>query len=288
MAKMREIKLRINSVKKTKQITKAMKLISVSKMKKARRQYENTLPFYNRVKEVMAEVLSSEEKIDNVFFTKPKKIDNPKKAYFILSGDKGLAGGYNNNIARIVEDNVDRDVKLYVAGYYGRTHFMKKGYNVDKEFDYPVQNPTLLRAADISDFFINLFKEGEIDELYVVYTKIISGMSFETREIKLFPFEVSDLLKDVGELKIEKNVLKYEPSANEVFNVLVDKYVKGIIYGLLVEAFVSEQTSRMTAMDNATRNADNMIKELNLYYNQARQAAITQEITEIVGGANAL
>ena len=288
MAKMREIKLRINSVKKTKQITKAMKLISVSKMKKARRQYENTLPFYNRVKEVMAEILGSEEKIDNVFFKKSKNIESPKKAYFVLSGDKGLAGGYNNNIARLVEENVNKDARLYVAGYYGRSHLIKKGYDVDKEFDYPVQNPTLLRAADISEFFLSLFREGKIDELYVVYTKMISGMSFETREIKLFPFELSDLLKDIGGLKLEKNTLKYEPSANEVFSTLVEKYVKGIIYGLLVEAFVSEQTSRMTAMDNATRNADKMIKELNLYYNQARQAAITQEITEIVGGANAL
>lgn len=288
MAKMREIKLRISSIKKTKQITKAMKLISVSKMKKARKQYEDTLPFYNRIKEVMAEILSSEEKIDNVFFRKTKSDTDVKKAYFVLSGDKGLAGGYNNNIAKKVEEKVSKDTPLYVAGYYGRNYFIKKGFNVDKEFDYPVQNPTLLRAEDISEFFLNMFKEEQIDELYVVYTKMLSGMSFETREIKLFPFDLSDLLNEVSKDKVSQDELNYEPSANEVFRVLVEKYVKGFIYGLLVEAFASEQTSRMTAMDNATRNADKMIKELNLYYNQARQSAITQEITEIVGGANAI
>ena len=288
MAKMREIKYRINGIKKTKQITKAMKLISVSKMRKARKQYEDTLPFYNRIKEVMVEILANEKKIDNVFFRKTKKNEEPKKVYLVLSGDKGLAGGYNNNIAKLVEETVDKDTKLYVAGYYGRNYLIKKGYNVDKSFDYPVQNPTLLRAEDISEFFLNMFKQEVIDELYIVYTKMLSGMSFETRVIKLFPFELEDLIRDVSEVKTSQDKLSYEPSASEVFRVLAEKYVKGIIYGLLVEAFASEQTSRMTAMDNATRNADKMIKELNLYYNQARQAAITQEITEIVGGANAL
>ena len=288
MAKMREIKYRINGIKKTKQITKAMKLISVSKMRKARKQYEDTLPFYNRIKEVMVEILANEKKIDNVFFRKTKKNEEPKKVYLVLSGDKGLAGGYNNNIAKLVEETVDKDTKLYVAGYYGRNYLIKKGYNVDKSFDYPVQNPTLLRAEDISEFFLNMFKQEVIDELYIVYTKMLSGMSFETRVIKLFPFELEDLIRDVSEVKTSQDKLSYEPSASEVFRVLAEKYVKGIIYGLLVEAFASEQTSRMTAMDNATRNADKMIKELNLHYNQARQSAITQEITEIVGGANAI
>lgn len=288
MAKMREIKFRINSIKKTKQITKAMKLISVSKMKKARKQYEDTLPFYNRVKSAMVEILSNEKKIDNVFFRKVKNKKKAKKVYLILSGDKGLAGGYNNNITKLVEETVDKETRLYVAGYYGRNYLIKKGYNVDKSFDYPVQNPTLIRAEDIAEIFLNMFKDGTIDELHVIYTKMLSGMSFETRITKVFPFELEDLKKDVSNIEISQDKLNYEPSASEVFRVLAEKYVKGVIYGLLVEAFASEQTSRMTAMDNATRNADKMIKELNLYYNQARQSAITQEITEIVGGANAI
>ncbi len=308
MAKMREIKLRIDSVKKTKQITKAMKLISVSKMKKARKQYEDTLPFYNRVKEIMAEILNNEDNIDNIFFEKKKKnnkkVDNKrdgkksnkkkdkklnkKKAYFVLSGDKGLAGGYNNNIAREVQNCVEEGDRLYVAGYFGRNYFIKKGFNVDIQFDYPVQNPTLLRAGDIAELFLTMFKRREIDELYVVYTKMVSGMIFEAKTMKLLPFDLDELIKDIGGLKTEKSELKYEPSVNEVFRVLLEKYVKGILYGLMIEAFVSEQTSRMTAMDSATRNADKMIKDLNLYYNRARQAAITQEITEIVGGVNGL
>lgn len=301
MAKMREIKLRIDSVKKTKQITKAMKLISVSKMKKARRQYEDTLPFYNKVKEVMADILNNEENIDNIFFEKKrnrKKRDdkkdsnkhkaNKRRVYFVLSGDKGLAGGYNNNIVKEVQNSVEKEDRLYVAGYFGRSYFIKNGFNVDMEFDYPVQNPTLLRAGDIADLFLTKFKQNELDEFYVVYTKMVSGMVFEANTIKLLPFDLDELIKEIGGLKEEKSELRYEPSPNEVFRVLLEKYIKGILYGLMVEAFVSEQTSRMTAMDSATRNADKMIKDLNLYYNRARQAHITQEITEIIGGVNGL
>ena len=309
MAKMREIKLRIDSVKKTKQITKAMKLISVSKMKKARKQYEDTLPFYNKVKEVMADILSSEDNIDNAFFEKKRnrkrkgknkvskkasdklnsnKKDKKRRVYFVLSGDKGLAGGYNNNIVKEVENCVGEGDKLYIAGYFGRNYFIKKGLNVDTEFDYPVQNPTLLRAGDIADLFLTKFKQNEFDELYVVYTNMVSGMVFEAKTIRLLPFDLDDLIKDIGGLREKRSDLKYEPSTNEVFRILLEKYVKGVLYGLMVEAFVSEQTSRMTAMDSATRNADKMIKDLNLYYNRARQAAITQEITEIIGGVNGL
>lgn len=283
MAKMREIKLRINSVKKTKQITKAMKLISVSKMKKARKQYEDTQAFYRRVKEVMAKVLKKEKKVDNIFFKKAK--GDIKKAYFVLSGDKGLAGGYNNNIIKMVEDKVSKEDKMYVAGFYGKSHLSKSGFNVDEDFDYPVHNPTLLRASDVSEMFLTLFKENKINELYVVYTKVVSGMSFETKEMKLLPLDEKSLEEEIKLVSDEEEGFLYEPSVKEVLRILVDKYVKGIIYGLMVEAFVSEQTSRMTAMDNATRNADKMIKELDLYYNRARQAAITQEITEIIGGA---
>lgn len=285
MAKMREIKIRINSVKKTKQITKAMKLISVSKMKKARKQYEGALPFYNKVKEIMAKVLKSDD-IDNIFFKKHKlkKGEKPKKVYLVLSGDKGLAGGYNNNIIKLVEERVDKEDKMYVAGYYGKNHFSRMGFNVEDDFDYPVQNPTLLRASDIAEMFLTDFKERKLDELYVIYTKVVSGMTFNTEEVKLLPLDKESLIKDVDDLSESEDSFSYEPSVKEVFRILVDKYVKGIIYGLLVESFVSEQTSRMTAMDNATRNADKMIKELELYYNRARQAAITQEITEIIGG----
>lgn len=286
MAKMREIKLKINSVKKTKQITKAMKLISVSKMKKARRQYEGAMPFYSKVKEIMAKVLKSDHDIDNIFFKshKLKGKEKPKRAYLVLSGDKGLAGGYNNNIIKLVCETVDKEDKMYVAGYYGKNHFSRMGFNVEEDFDYPVQNPTLLRASDIADMFLTCFKEKKIDELYVIYTKVVSGMTFETKTVKLLPLDQESLIKDYEDVLEREDGFSYEPSVKEVFRILVDKYVKGIIYGLLVESFVSEQTSRMAAMDNATRNADKMIKELDLYYNRARQAAITQEITEIIGG----
>jgi F-type H+-transporting ATPase subunit gamma len=298
MANMREIKLRIKSIKQTRQITKAMKLISAAKLKKARQQLEQTLPFFDKVKATMADILAHSSSIKSPYFDIRNEKEGKKKAYLVLTGDKGLAGGYNHNVIKLVETQIkgNSGSLLLVAGYMGRNHFIRNKYNVQPEFDYPVQNPTVFRAREIGELILEYFNRGEIDEVYLIYTQMVSTIKLEPKMIKLLPLELDELRKELadsdtgdktGGNRIDDSLV-YEPSSEAVFNVLIPKYLKGIIYGALVEAFTSEQSARMSAMDNATSNADDMLQRLNLYYNRARQAAITQEISEIVGGATAL
>ncbi|MCX7921023.1 MAG: ATP synthase F1 subunit gamma [Clostridia bacterium] len=291
MASMREIKLRIKSIKETRQITKAMKLISAAKLKKARTQLEQTLPYFNKVKETMADILIHSGNIDNIYFDLRNKKEGKKKGYIVITGDKGLAGGYNHNIIKLAMNNLKEnpDSLVMVAGHAGRGQFIRKNYNVHSGFDYTVQNPTTFRAREIAELVLELFSKGELDEVYVVYTKMVSTIKLEPTIMKLLPLEIESLKSDlkVSEITIDER-LSYEPSPKAVFDILIPKYVKGIVYGAFVEAFTSEQSARMSAMDSATSNADEMLQRLNLYYNRARQASITQEISEIVGGAAAL
>jgi F-type H+-transporting ATPase subunit gamma len=298
MASMREIKLRINSVKETRQITKAMKLISAAKLKKARAQLEQTLPFFNKVKATIADILIHSGEIESQYFDLRNNREGKKKAFFIITGDKTLAGGYNHNITKYAEELIkksggDNTTTLFVAGTIGRTYFIRRNYNVYKDFDYFVQNPTTFRAREIAEFFLDKFKSNEFDEITMVFTEMVSSLLLEPTSIQLLPLEINslrDLLSEeikVGKIKIDEALL-YEPSKESVLDILIPKYLKGMVYGALVESFTSEQSARMTAMDDATSNADDMIQDLNLFYNRARQAAITQEISEIVGGAAAL
>jgi F-type H+-transporting ATPase subunit gamma len=293
MANMREIKIRIKSIKETRQITKAMKLISAAKLKKARQQLELTLPYFNKVKDTIADILMHSGNTENKYFDVKKDSGEKKTGFIILTGDKGLAGGYNNNIIKLAESKMKQEPNpvLFVAGHMGRNYFIRKGHNVFTDFDYPVQSPTVYRAREIAEIILEQFKNGGLDEVYLVYTLMVSAIKLVPRTMKLLPLDLDALKEDVGfsekEVKID-DLFSYEPSPKAVFDILIPKYVKGIIYGALVEAFTSEQSARMSAMDSATSNADDMLQSLNLFYNRARQAAITQEISEIVGGAAAL
>lgn len=294
MAQINEIKLRIKSIKETKQITKAMKLISAAKLKRARKQLDNALPYFKKVRSTMVDILMHSGEINNKYFDLRDEKESRKKAYLILTGDKGLAGGYNHNIIKLVEEHLagDREVPLFVAGSVGKYHFIKNRYNVNMEFDYPVQNPTVYRARDISEYLLELFAEGVFDELYLAFTNMHSTILIEPQIIKLLPLELHTIREEMNiseniEDKID-NIIAYDPSPQEVLDILVGKYVKGVIYGAFVEAFTSEQSARMSAMDSSTTNADLMLEKLSLSYNRARQAKITQEISEIVGGSEAL
>jgi len=299
MASMREIKHRMKSIKETRQITKAMKLISAAKLKKARQQLEQTLPYFNKVKCTIGDILIHSGTINNIYFDlRSEKTDGKKVGFVILTGDKGLAGGYNHNILKLAEEKIaeqSADPLLFVAGHMGKNYFSRHNYNMFHDFDYPVQNPTVYRAREIAEKILEQFKKGELDEVYLIYTVMISAIKLEPQALKLLPLDPEALAADVAygavcEIKSVKidEMFVYEPSVKDVFDVLIPKYVKGIIYGAMVEAFTSEQSSRMSAMDNATANADDMLQSLNLFYNRARQAAITQEISEIVGGAATL
>ncbi len=289
---MREIQLRIKSINQMRQITKAMKLISASKLKKARAQLEETLPYFSKVRETIAEILAHSGDVESKYFVSGDQKTGIKKAYIIITGDKGLAGGYNSNIKKLAEQAIGQDKEsalLLVAGNSGRSYFVKKEYNVHTEFDYAVQNPTVFRAREIADIILELYEKKQAQEVYIIFTQMVSAITLEPKMLKLLPLEISALRDDVEakDIKVDEQI-KYEPSPSVVLDVLISKYIKGIMYGAFVEAFTSEQNARMTAMDSATKNADEMLLKLNLYKNRARQAAITQEISEIVGGASAL
>ncbi|NTV91131.1 MAG: ATP synthase F1 subunit gamma [Clostridiales bacterium] len=294
MANMREIKLRIKSIKETRQITKAMKLISAAKLKRARQQLERTYPYFSKVEETIADILLHSGDVESKFFDTRTTKESKKTAFIILTGDKGLAGGYNINLFKLAEREIAKydNPLLFVAGHMGRNYFKRKKYNMYEDFDYPVQNPSIYRAIEMTDIILKQFILGEIDEVYMIYTLSVSTMRLEPRMMKVLPLNLQELRKDIG-LEDETApkpdmMLNYEPSPLAVLDVLIPKYVKGIMYGTLVEAFTSEQSARMSAMDSATSNANEMLQSLNLFYNRARQAAITQEITEIVGGAETL
>lgn len=302
MANIREIKLRIKSITETRQITKAMKLISAAKRKKARQQLDQTLPYYNKVKITMSDILSRSGDIRNEYFDRRTDKKDKTAGIVVLTGDKSLAGGYNHNIIKHAEklcaactaEHVEekKNPRLFVAGQIGRNYFQKREAGIDGSFDYPVSDPTVKRACEMADIVLNRFLSGELDEIYLVYTQMVTTFKLEPKTIKLLPLDLEDLKKELGIEDAETvnpyDSIYYEPSPGAVFDVLVPKYLKGILYGALVEAFTSEQSARMTAMDSATTNAEKMISTLKLHYNRARQAAITQEITEIVGGASAL
>ncbi|MEG0979979.1 MAG: ATP synthase F1 subunit gamma [Oscillospiraceae bacterium] len=293
MASIREIKLRIKSVGEMQKITKSMKLISVSKLKKARQQLETTVPYFNKVKDTMIDILTHSAGIENYYFDTRSDKKNKTTGIVVLSGDKGLAGGYNHNILKLTEEIYKKEDNpvLYLVGNIGREYFSKGDYNCDDSFDYTVQIPTFRKALEITDIILGKFKKGELDRVYLVYTQMISTLNLQPRVYKILPLNLEDLKENMGikdeSIKVD-SLINYEPTPNSVFDVLIPKYINGIVYGALVEAFTSEQSARMTAMDNASSNANEMLQDLTLYYNRARQAAITQEISEIVGGASAL
>ncbi|WP_265445322.1 ATP synthase F1 subunit gamma [Acetivibrio straminisolvens] len=294
MAHINEVKLRMKSIKETRQITNAMKLISAAKLKKAKRQLEKASPYFEKVRDTMADILLRSGKIENKYFHAREEKEVKKKAYIVITGDKGFAGGYNHSIIKFTEEHLkqNKEALLFVAGNVGRSHFVKNKYNVYMEFDYPVQNPSIYMAREITEIILNLFDKEVFDELYIIYTHMFSSVKMEPKLIKLLPLELETLKE---KLQINENggrilddCMEYEPDPEFVFNILVQKYVKGVVYGAFVESFTSEQNSRMTAMDNATANANDILKKLDLLYNRARQSKITQDITEIVGGAEAL
>lgn len=293
MPNKREIKLKIQSVTQTRQITKAMKLISAAKRKKARRQLDQAFPYFEKIRWTMADILSRGETGGKYFDRRAEKQEKTA-GVIVLTGDKSLTGGYNHNVISHAE-RLCREIQnpaLLVAGQTGRNFFQKKAAAVDGSFCYQVSDPTIERACEMADRILESFLSGELDEIYLVYTHMINTFRLEPRTIRLLPLNPDDIQRDSGEQDEKKEgpegLLCYEPSPGEVFDVLVPKYLRGILYGALVEAFASEQSARMTAMDSATTNADRMIAALSLTYNRARQASITQEITEIVGGASAL
>lgn len=297
MANIREIRERIESIKQILKITNAMYLISSSKLKKARKALESTEPYFYKLQETMESVLEHTPHVRQMYFDRRLKIpqEQRKKGYIVITGDKGLCGSYNHNILKLTEqklnDAPDLDnCYLFVMGQVGRMYFQKrikagkKAY-VDGEFLYTTQNPTLYRAGEIADIVLEKFGKGDLDEVWLLYTNMVSSNVQEPRAVQLLPFERRHFGKAQDGTMKKLPKASFMPSPEKVMDYLIPIYAKGIIYGAMVEAFCCEQQSRMTAMDAATSSAKDMIRDLSLLYNRARQAAITQEITEVCGGA---
>jgi len=283
MANPREIKLRIKGVNETKKITKAMKLIAAVKLKKAREMHEITLPFFKKIQETMVEIMERVPTMELEYFNKRENKENRTKAYIVLTSDSGMTGGYNTNVIKYATSLIDKEKDIvFPIGNTVRNFMLRNGYNVNDDLGYDNYEVDIKTARKISRNMQKLFKEGQIDEVELVYTEMESAMRLKPHSIKLLPLEKNDFKLDSKRVHRE---LEIEPSPEIVFDVLTRKYVKGIIYGGMVEAFVSENFSRMNAMDSATSNAEKMVEKLTLNYNRARQAAITQEISEIISGA---
>ena len=291
MANAREIQGRIRSIKDTMKITNAMYMVSSSTLQKARRDLKNTEPFFYLVQDSLAKILDASPEAGNAFFDTRdyRKGANRTVGYLVITADKGLAGAYNHNIIKLTEDiakNEEADM-LFVVGQLGRHYFEKKNIPIDISFNYTAQNPTMNRARHIAEKMAELFLDKKIDDLYVIYTRMVNSMTVEATAKKILPLTEDKIQKQENGLVEHYQNAVFMPDAKTAFNKIVPDYITGFIYGALVESFCSEHNARMMAMQTATDSAKDMIRELSIQYNRARQAAITQEITEVVGGARA-
>lgn len=291
MANMREIRNRMKSIQGTMKITKAMYVVSSSKLKKAQKQYDRTKPYYKALSNTMADIMEHiEPEVTHKYINDKPPVDESKvnRLFIVVTADKGLAGAYNHNVIKLTEQWLAKgnNNTLFVVGQMGKHYFEKKGVLVDIEFTQTVQNPNPHRARDIAERVIELYDKGYIDEVYMIFSKTKNG-SCEADVSKILPLERKKFEK--VENKEEYNQFAiFSPSPKAVLKNLVPNYVKGLIYSALVSSYTSEHNARMVAMKSATDSATDMLKSLELLYNRARQAAITQEINEIVGGASAL
>ena len=226
--------------------------------------------------------------VDNVRVEEFGSIYAPKGVTdFVVTADQGLAGSYNHNILKIAEEELAKHPKrqLYVLGEVGRHYFEERGIEINKQFHYTIQNPTLNRARNISEELLEGYRQGDFDEIYIIYTSMVNAMQEEAEILQLLPLKKADFHNVEIPLDVRREELALRPSADAVMNRIVPDYVVGFVYGALVESFSCEQNARMMAMEAATNSAKDMLHELDIMYNRARQAAITQEITEVIAGA---
>lgn len=292
MAGITEIRTRMQSVQQTLKITNAMYLISSAKVKKARKQLADVEPYFDKLAKTVLDIFRHSPDLKHRFIEGheiPK--EDHKTGFIVVTGDKGLAGAYNHNVLRLAETYLARkkDPTLFLIGQMGRHFFEKKNIPIDAEFMYTAQDPTLERAKEIADTMVDLYERGALDEVYLVFTHSFSAVRMEPEIIKLLPLDRAMLSarRGLSEADQYRDVVRYEPSPEAVLDVLVPGVLRGYLFAALVESFCSEQNSRMTAMDSASESAREMLKTLSLEFNRARQGAITQEITEIAGGAEA-
>ena len=284
MASMKDIKRRKGSIQSTQQITKAMKLVSTVKLQKAKGRAEQTDPYFNYMYQTVSSMLAKSGNINHPYL---KSGETTKKAVVVITSNRGLAGGYNSNIVKLVTGSEipKEDAKIYAIGSKGREALERRGYQIAFEDAEMIESPSYADASALCKKILKSFSDGEIGEIYLAYTHFKNTVSHEPKLIKLLPVEI-DVDKAADDTS---NILmNYEPNTEEALDMIIPKYITSLFYGALVEAVASENGARMQAMDSATSNAEEMISDLTLKYNRARQGAITQELTEIIAGASAI
>lgn len=284
MASMRDIKRRRNSVASTQQITKAMKLVATVKLQKTKARAESSKPYFDKMYDTVTSMLAKSGTIEHPYL-KPQ--DSSRKAVILITSNRGLAGGYNSNVIKAVtsSDLKAEDLVLYTVGNKGRDYFNRRNYHIEKEYNDVIESPMFSDAKAICDEVLGKYASGEIGEIYVAYTYFKNTVVHEAKLLKLLPVEVSQA--DVEAARANA-LMNYEPKEEEALDIIIPKYITSILFGALVESVASENGARMQAMDAATSNAEELIEKLTLEYNHARQGSITQELTEIVAGTNAV
>ena len=285
MASMRDIKRRRESIQSTGQITKAMKLVSTVKLQKAKGKAENTKPYFEHMYKAVNSML---RKSGNILHPYLQSGSSEKKGIIMVTSNRGLAGGYNSNIIKMVMNSgiSKEDAVIYAVGKKGRDALARRGYTIAEDYSEAMDEPVFNDATAIGRKVLEDFAEGKIGEIYLVYTEFKNTVTHIPTWLKLLPVVVSEEEEEDEADKL--TLMNYEPEAEEALDLIIPKYINSLIYGGLMQSFASENGARMQAMDSATQNAEEMISDLELKYNRARQGSITQELTEIIAGANAI
>lgn len=280
---MKDIKRRIKSVSSTMQITKAMELVASSKLRKAKEKAEKVKPFFETLYETMWEISYENSTFDSIY-VKNREVKNT--LIVVIAGDRGLAGGFNTNVFKMAQERIKdtsqkSSVFILPIGKKSVEYFEKRNFNIVSKYDNIAENMTIYDAKEMSDKITTLFFKEKIDRVEIVFTTYVSPLVQEARYMEVLP------IANISDKKLYKSQTTYEPDPKMLFDILVPKYIEGILYGAVINSYASEQASRRIAMENASDNAEEMIENLSLLYNRARQSSITQEITEIVSGAEA-
>lgn len=291
MASTSEIRRRIGSVRQTQKITHAMYLISQAKLRKAKQDLSNTRPYFDALQNEIGRVFNADSSVESRYLEpvqQPAKDEVLRPACLLITADKGLAGAYNQNAIRQAQQYMadHPDTVLYVVGEYGRRWFAQRNIPIEKSFLYTAQNPTLGRARQIAELLLERYDAGEINAVVVIYTDMKNGLEAVVRQAQLLPLHRERFIAAAANTA-KDDVYEFIPSPNAVVNNAARSCLTGYIYSALVDSFCSEQSARMTAMNAADQNAEELLKDLSVQFNRARQAAITQEITEVSAGERA-
>lgn len=279
-ANMKSVKLRIKSVQSTMQITKAMELVASSKLRKAKERAETCRPYFQTLHTTLKNIAAGNTDFTSVY---AKESENERHCYVVVAGDRGLAGGYNANIFKCLEADAEgKDYVVLPVGKKAVEYFKRRKVECLTEDFAEVADVSVADCFEIANLLCNEFKKGRFGHIELCYTKFVSMLSQKPEVFSILPMKD---LEDEEKGAEVRNLILYEPDAETVFDAIVPEYLAGLIYGGVCEGLASELAARRTAMESATSNAEEMIEQLNLFYNRARQASITQEITEIIGGA---